>query len=132
MLSLFAGSTASSTFTALVQDLSVAVSDNSLSTAIYDNLGTTVDVGAFVAPASWVNVQIRVTSHAPTSSPTIDRPKDYAMSSLIITLVAVGITLILMCLIGVQVWVKLKLAVDKAPGSGFDGVDAVPTAEVCI
>lgn len=72
-MAIEAGATASDAFEELVEDLTEAVTgnDSPLATALFEELGATLDTTAFVAPTTFDLVDIKVSTSAPTLNPTV-------------------------------------------------------------
>ena len=67
------GSTASAAFAELVGDLTEAVTGvgSPLAAALQQELGATLDKGAFVAPTTFSYAEVKVSTNAPTPGPAV-------------------------------------------------------------
>ena len=65
------GESPNSVFTDLVADLTEAVTGPLLAAELTKELGVTLDADAFVAPTSFVQMEIKVSTAAPTSAPAV-------------------------------------------------------------
>jgi len=136
-----AGSSATAVFAEAVADLTQAVTgdDSPLATALAEDLGVPVvlDTDAFVAPTSFTQATIKVSTNAPTLYPTF-RTVDSSLNIAIIAATA-AVTAVALCVAGIGWFQYMKLkAATRGPADPYAndpnniGLGDLPTAEAMV
>merc|ERR1711935_499015 len=101
------GGDAQATFDDLVDDLTDAVSGNELASALSEDLGVVLDKDAFVAPTTFIETELKISTPAPTPN-RFPRPvaeEDNFTRNIII---AISVTLVAICTFSMVGYYYLK------------------------